>query len=184
MIFFVIGGGRSGKSFFAERLAKETGKKTVYLATAVPFDEEIKRRIEAHQNRRSDDWSTVEMYHLFEAVKERAEILQADCLLLDSLGMMVNNSLFRCGVGFEGETEASREQAWGQAMENLESLLNFCRKADKDLILVSEEVGMGIVPESSLTRFYRDLLGRINQKAAEASDQVYFVIAGIEIRIK
>lgn len=184
MIILVIGGGRSGKSFLAERLAAQMKKKTVYLATAVPFDEEMKQRIKEHQKRRSDDWGTVEMFYLFEEVKQRPEILSADCLLLDSLGMMVNNVMFRCGVGFEHETAASREQAQKQAGENLESLLNFCRKADKDLILVSEEVGMGMVPESPLTRFYRDLLGIVNQKAAEAADQVYFVIAGIEIRIK
>lgn len=184
MIILVIGGGRSGKSLLAERLAEKIGKKTVYLATAIPFDEEMNRRIKLHRERRRDDWSTVEMYHFFSEVKALPEILAANCLLVDSLGMLVNNIMFRCGVDSERGIEVSGEQAQKQTVENLEVLLNFCRNEDKDLILVSEEVGMGIVPETPLTRYYRDLLGIVNQKAAAVADQVYFVIAGLEIRIK
>lgn len=188
MVTFVLGGGRSGKSAFAERLAVKEGQRTVYIATAVPFDEEMKRRVSAHQNRRPSNWKTIEMYHEFQlSPEERGIFSETQNILLDSLGMMVNNIMFDCGIGLEREKDdasAGEALAKGSAMKSVEALTNMCRSQGKNLILVSDEVGMGIVPETYLTRCYRDILGAVNQRAAELADRVYFMVAGIEMKIK
>lgn len=200
MIILVLGGGRSGKSACAEKLAVTVGKKTVYIATAVPFDEEMKKRILHHQEQRPLNWATIEMYHEFQLTPENEGLFSdSGCVLLDSLGMMVNNIMFDCKVGLENpqndqepahkgllasksfSPESLAEKA---ALRSAETLIKTCREQEKDLILVAEEVGMGIVPETYLTRCYRDILGTVNKRAAALADQVYFVVAGIERKIK
>lgn len=191
MKILVTGGARSGKSAFAEKLAKETEKKTAYLATAQAVDEEMKKRIGAHQKRRPEGWMTVEWQKGFSgwtdgvfgtkenAVCKESAFQEAELLLLDSLGMLVNNALYHAGEAREGA--GSLREGF---IRDMKAFMDWCRAQGKDLIMVTEEVGLGLVPEYPLGRLYRDFLGEVNQAAAAASERVYLVVAGLPLQLK
>ena len=200
MVTMVIGGARSGKSAFGEQLAGEWQQATAYLATAVPFDEEMKKRIERHRTQRPACWTTVEWQKGFFFWKERPELQEQlngfSCLFLDSLGMLVNNLMFEMQTEtisslpkeqtlFESTCAGQKEQEQEKRiLSDLEAFIDWCRNNGKNLIMVTEEVGMGLVPETPVTRRYRDILGAVNRKAAALSDRVYLVVAGLCVPLK
>jgi len=171
-LILILGGARSGKSTFAERLAAQRGQRITYLATATPGDEEMAERIARHQTERSPAWRTVEC-PLDPAAAIRAHAQDTDCFLLDCATLLVSNLL----VAEESSGEETARRA-------LDALLAAYRKAVTDLIIVSNEVGLGLVPEYPLGRLYRDALGRFNQQVAAAADAVYFLVAGLPLEIK
>lgn len=185
-VVLVLGGARSGKSACAERIAQQLGEPIVFIATAAAGDAEMGARIAAHRAARPASWRTIEATtNLGQALREGAgEGVQT--VLLDCLTLLVSNHL---GAAFaeDGDEEAATEEA--AAMEarvqrELDQLLEAVRAADANLVMVSNEVGMGIVPPFPLGRAYRDALGRANQQLAAAADAVYLMVAGIPVDVK
>ena len=161
----VLGGARSGKSQFAERLALELDAPVVYVATATPSDEEMAERIAHHRARRPPAWRTLEAGTNL-AARVPAE---ARTVLVEDLTLLLSNHM-----------EADTSHAEALTMREVEGLL----AVNANVILVSNEVGMGLVPETPLGRTFRDALGRVNQSAAALCTEVYFVVAGLPLRMK
>lgn len=171
-IIFVIGGARSGKSSFAMREASKVSGKKAFIATAEARDDEMTERITRHRKQRGTDWHTYEeAIGIAETLKE--VVCVHDVVVLDCLTMWLSN-LMCAGRECSGEIDHFIHEIRNTELSTLNSRL----------FIVSNEVGMGIVPESELSRRFRDMAGILNQKAAELSDEVYLVTAGIPVRIK
>ncbi|NOY64863.1 MAG: bifunctional adenosylcobinamide kinase/adenosylcobinamide-phosphate guanylyltransferase [Nitrospirae bacterium] len=170
-IVLVTGGARSGKSSFAlDSASKSTGRK-YFIATAEGYDEEMKQRIENHKKERSHHWITIE--EPVDIGKALAEIDRPDTVaVLDCLTLWVSN-LMR-----EDTETSSLERSFKEFLQVLRQLKSL------NIYIVTNEVGMGIVPENPLARIYRDMLGRLNQAVAELSDEVYLMISGIALKVK
>lgn len=186
-IFLVLGGARSGKSEFAEKLMYHSiGKRKGYIATSQIFDDEMKYRVMLHRERRPADWKTFEVMH--EAGPMMDEILAgADDILFDCLTMYVNNLLMDHMKGITVETLGVEDLTTLQkALErDLDRMFDSISKVtDKEIIFVSDELGMGIVPANAMSRVYRDLVGLANQYIAKRADKVYLSVAGITIELK
>jgi adenosylcobinamide kinase/adenosylcobinamide-phosphate guanylyltransferase len=170
-VIFLIGGCRSGKSTYALQTAEKVpGERKIYIATCVPQDDEMKKRVAKHQTVRSKSWTTIE-----EPLKLPETILQnnnrADVILIDCLTLWVSNLLM------ETRDEKKIEEAISQLIDALE-------KATCPVVLVSNEVGSGIVPENLLARQYRDIIGLANQAVAKTADKVIWMVAGIAVTVK
>lgn len=164
----VLGGARSGKTSFAERLAMGAGVKPAYLATAQALDREMRERVASHQSQRAGRFETIEEPLLLaHAVAEAAA--SHDVILVDCLTLWITNLL---GAG--------RDVA--EAVEQLATTL--AALDSSRVILVSNEVGLGIVPDNPLARTFRDLAGSTHQRMAEICDDVYFVAAGLPMTLK
>lgn len=171
-IVLVIGGARSGKSSFALKNADSINGKKAYIATAQAFDSEMEQRIQRHKNERPDDWSTIEEpLNLASAIGEA--INRYDVVLIDCLTLWLSNLMH---AGRDIDKEIDRFVNFLKAPE--------LRQHKYELFLVSNEVGMGIVPENSLSRQFRDFAGILNQKVAQAADEVYLMAAGLSTKIK
>lgn len=176
----VLGGARSGKSDFAQKLALDWGGPVLFVATAQAGDEEMRRRIQEHQRSRPASWRTVEEpAHLTEAIT--AHQGDAQVVLVDCLTLWLAN-LFSGGTPRQ-EQELSPELET-RVFTELGNLHDWFRASPASLITVSNEVGMGIVPPTPLGRAYRDLLGRVNQFLGVRADEVYLLVAGIPIELK
>lgn len=163
----ILGGARSGKSALAERLAVESGLDVVYIATATAGDAEMAERIAHHRERRPAKWGlTEESLHLAAALKDAAAPNR--CLLVDCLTLWLNNVI-------ADEALFQRERA---------ALLETLPGLPGRIVLVSNEVGMGIVPLGELTRRYCDEAGRLHQELAQRCDRVIFVAAGLPLALK
>jgi adenosylcobinamide kinase/adenosylcobinamide-phosphate guanylyltransferase len=165
---FVLGGARSGKTGFAERLAMRSGDRPVYLATAEALDAEMKDRVATHQRLRHGRFDTIEEPLALAEAIERAS-MSHDVILVDCLTLWLSNLL---GEG--------RDVA--EAVDGLAAALNGVE--DSRVILVSNEVGLGIVPDNPLARSFRDLAGSTHQRLAEICTDVYFVVAGLPLTLK
>ena len=175
----VLGGARSGKSSFAERLALSQSEAVTYFATADCCDSEMKKRIELHKSRRPESWGLWEGRP--EALPEALAASQG-LLLLDCLTMWLTR-LFLA----EPAAEATSENEWHEAEQKILSLTeSLCASVNEraSLIIVSNEVGFGLVPPYQLGRRFRDLQGRVNQLCAAAADKVVLVVAGCPLWIK
>jgi adenosylcobinamide kinase/adenosylcobinamide-phosphate guanylyltransferase len=165
MIELVIGGARSGKSSHAERQARESGLRVTYVATGEAGDEEMGARIAHHRGRRPAEWRTVEEPLLL-ADALRREAAADVCLLVDCLTLWLSNVMF-----------ARRE-------DEIDRLLAVLPELPGRILLVSNEVGWGIVPENALARRFRDEQGRLNQRIAAIADRVTLVAAGLPLQLK
>ena len=172
-IWFVTGGARSGKSRFAERLAASTDRAVVYIATMEASDEELRARIAAHRAQRPDAWHTVEAP--LELASALASIESDTCALIDCVSLWVNNRLLPLG---ESPTPEAVDELEAALREELDRLIDQARARSGPVIVVSNEVGAGVVPEYPLGRVYRDLLGRTNQQLASAADRAWLLVAG------
>ena len=170
-LVFVIGGCRSGKSRHALQTAeKMAAGRRIFIATCVPQDAEMKQRVARHQKQRGPNWVTVEEpLHLPAVILENS--LEADVVLVDCLTLWVNNLLM--------ETDDEK-----QIEENISRLIHTLKKATGAAVLVSNEVGTGIVPENKIARKYRDIMGLVNQAVAKAADTVIWMVAGIPVTVK
>ncbi len=168
-IIFITGGSRSGKSTKALDIAKKY-KLRGFIATAIPFDDEMKLRITKHKKERDKDFVTIEEpYNIAEAI-EKLE-LDVDVIIIDCISVWLGNLLFKYG---ENESEFAE-------VKNLYKKLTDIKC---DIIIVTNEIGMGIIPENKLARHYRDIAGFINQKLAKLSNEAFFMISGLTIKIK
>jgi adenosylcobinamide kinase/adenosylcobinamide-phosphate guanylyltransferase len=167
MITFVIGGARSGKSSFALSAATDVQGRRAYIATAQALDPEMKVRIENHRRQRSSEWETVEepvaISELMLEIGEKYDVILIDCLTLWLSNLMMTNA----------DVEAE-----------MADFISSARSCRAELFIVSNEVGMGIVPDNALARLFRDYAGMMNRLVAEMAHRVYLLTAGIQIKIK
>ena len=180
-IILCSGGARSGKSEFAERLALATAGRKAYVATGQAFDEEMIDRIKKHQERRGEIWNNFEVpLHL---AKEWQNISQtADVILIDCLTMFTTNHMMAHG-SIQGQQDANQLEA--AVLTELESLLASIKSCeDKTVIFVTNEIGLGIVPDNKIARYFRDIAGRVNRTVAAAADKLYLTISGVTIELK
>jgi adenosylcobinamide kinase / adenosylcobinamide-phosphate guanylyltransferase len=167
-IIFVTGGARSGKSTFALNLARATNEAVTFIATAQDFDDEMTERISKHQLERPKDWTTIEAPI---DVHTALENTQTRVVILDCLSLLVSNLML------ENFIEA-------KILEQIQNALEIAKTRDLKLIVVSNEVGSGVVPEYPLGRLFRDILGRANQTVAATSSEAYLLVAGLSLRLK
>ena len=168
----ILGGARSGKSSYAQQLASNAGR-VLFVATAQAGDRDMERRILIHRQQRPDHWDTLEepisLVEAMEGGLHRYDVIVLDCLTLWVSNLLLMGGTASAPVDIEAETRR---------------LLDFCREGGGCWIIVSNEVGLGVVPATELGRVYADLLGRVNQAVASAADEVFFMAAGIPMRIK
>jgi adenosylcobinamide kinase / adenosylcobinamide-phosphate guanylyltransferase len=172
----VLGGARSGKSSYAQARAEESGKDTLFVATATAGDEEMAARIAAHQASRPAHWRTLEAPLQVGAAIQAAQV--CEWVLVDCITLLANNVLFSL-------PEPVDEEEYRAAMDReVQGLIQAARQHPGEWMIVSNEVGLGLVPPYPLGRIYRDALGRANQQLAQAADRVLFMVAGIPMVVK
>ena len=188
-LILILGGARSGKSAFAERLAAGSKRSVAFIATATAGDDEMRERIARHRASRPKGWYTLEeSLDMASAVRRAGEL--ADVLLLDCVTLWLGNVLLQESVQHEKDDEVEFHTAGRlfneRALKECEALLAVVKSMSpgKTLIVVTNEVGLGIVPAYPLGRLYRDTLGYINQRIAQAADRVYLMMAGMAVDIK
>ena len=181
MIHFILGGARSGKSRLAEQKAKESAQAVIYVATAQAYDEEMQERIQHHQADRPADWGLIEepLY----LADRLVQIDQANQLILvDCLTLWLSNMLFA--------GEAARQAEAGEAVDcplfrdEVQALIDTLPQLPGRIIMVSNEVGWGIVPMYAVSRLFADEQGRLNQRVATVCDRVTLVAAGLPLTLK
>ena len=173
----IIGGARSGKSTLAQEMALKAGGNVLFVATAEAGDEDMKKRIEMHRKSRPAGWTTLEVTrHVGSRItrnKTRVKTVIIDCITL-----LVNNIFMR----YDENTDADLAQK--EVTAEIKALLDCIDRSDARFIIVTNEVGLGIVPADRVSRIYRDMLGRANQILAEYADEVLLLAAGIPLAIK
>ncbi len=182
----ILGGARSGKSSYAERLAARHGGQVLYIATAQPLDGEMAERIANHQKKRPANWQTLEIPSAVGALLQsrmQSGTLPSGVILVDCLTLLVSNLLLAVSSGAGEDLTVDEEAATALVETEVTQLLEAVRATPAEWIIVSNEVGLGLVPPYPLGRVYRDLLGRANQQLASQADQVIFMIAGIPMRL-
>ncbi len=190
-LILILGGARSGKSAFAERLAAGSGKPVAFIATATSGDDEMRERIARHRASRPHEWHTIEEPLDLAGALQQAYKL-ANVAILDCMTLWLSNMLLQQpgekGREDQGNAEGPITNSLfdEQCMQRIEALLAATQNAQagKTLIVVSNEVGLGIVPAYPLGRIYRDTLGYVNQRLARAADRVYLMVAGLVVDIK
>lgn len=169
-IIFVTGGARSGKSNFAVKLANESKGKIAFIATAFAGDDEMKRRIELHRESRPKEWTTVEepldLAKAIELVSDH-DVIIVDCITLYLSNLFCNNLI--------GEDKI---------LNNIKKTIESAKRFRGTIIIISNELGMGIVPENRMAREFRDIAGRANQIIAEVANKIYVCFSGIPLQIK
>lgn len=182
-IILVTGGARSGKSSFAESLCIKQDNKTAYIATSVAFDDEMKNRVKKHQESRPKSWKTYEVYKdIYSIVEELNK--NHDTVIMDCVTLMVNNLMFTHGIEVDEATSEELNELENYIREQITKLLEAVKKTNLYFVIVTNEIGMGIVPENKLSRIYGDFVGRANQLIANYSNEVYFVVSGIPMKVK
>ena len=168
---FVIGGCRSGKSTYALRTAENVGgDKKTFIATCLPQDDEMAQRVARHKKERSKQWTTIEEpLYLPEIILEHSP--HTDVMLIDCLTLWVSNLLMK----------TTDEKKWEEIVSQL---IDALKKASCPLVVVSNEVGAGIVPDNQLARQFRDITGWVNQAVARCATQVVWMVAGIPLVVK
>ena len=186
-LIFVLGGARSGKSAFAERLAAlrqaQAGGRVLYVATAEALDADMERRIANHRRQRPPEWDTLE-----EPVKLPDVLPSAldgyDTCLLDCLTLWVSNLLLRMEDAPTPTLPRGERELDTEILSAAHRLMETYDQSSATWIVVSNEVGLGVVPPSRLGAAYRDALGRVNQAVAARADKVYFLVAGLALEMK
>lgn len=183
-IVLVTGGARSGKSTYAESYLKKTGNVIGYIATGVAFDIGMEDRIKKHIAARPSEWETFEKpTNVYELIPEVS--MKCDTVILDCITVMINNIMFeRTDINWDKVGYDVIDIIEDNIQNQLSKLVAEIRKTDLNFVMVTNELGMGIVPENRLARIYRDIAGRANQYLGKISDEVYFVVSGIPMKIK
>lgn len=170
----ITGGARSGKSSYAEKLAAELGEHVLYVATAQAFDDEMRLRIRNHQSDRPDHWQTLE--RPMEVGKTLTPNPKQEVILIDCVTLLVSNLVLRMGEDFSGVD--------GVVSAEIDAIIAAHQQLNAHFILVTNEVGLGIVPANKLSRIYRDALGRANQRLAAYASEVLMMVAGLPLIVK
>lgn len=176
---FILGGARSGKSTYAVQRAEEAGGRVLFVATAEAFDDDMRDRITRHQAERPRGWRTLEA-PLGVGAALGAELASAgyDTIIVDCLTLLVSNVLLRL-------PEDTLDDVVAEAVAvEVDALIDLISHSDAGWLVVSNEVGMGVVPPTRLGRVYRDVLGRANQRIARVADEVTLLVAGLPWKLK
>lgn len=177
MIKLVLGGARSGKSEFAEDIYKGIDDVT-YIATAKAIDKEFANRIALHKARRNTKWTTIEAYKDFASIEMKTKYY-----FLDDVTNMLTNILFD-HIGARDIDDEDVSLVEKLVLDEMAKLFARINEMGDDIVLVSSELGAGLVPEAKLSRLFRDMHGKVNQYIAKNADEVYYVIASIGVKIK
>lgn len=168
-LIFITGGARSGKSQHATKLAEKIGDKVAFVATCVPSDDEMKKRVKRHRSLRPKGWKTIEKpVKVASALKDLDGF---DAVIIDCITLFLTNLMME---------EMSDEEI----LSKVTNLAQVAKEADFTVVIVSNEVGSGIVPANEMGRRFRDLAGLANQIIAQSADEVYLTISGIPLKIK
>ena len=188
-LILLLGGARSGKSSFAEEKAREWGADNVlYVATSEAKDDEMRLRVRKHQAGRPATWTTLEAPRdVARAIRESKT--QADVILVDCITFLVSNYLMAASEPTDNPFGLPSSDPFDEAIEtviraDINALAEYAHEHDLSMLVVSNEVGLGLVPAYDLGRAYRDLLGRANQDLARQADEVYLLVAGLPMRLK
>lgn len=182
-LILITGGARSGKSTFAEKMAASISDKVLYIATAIAFDAEMQERIEKHKKSRPQSWHTHEGYRDLDKVIKAASTYKV--ILLDCVTVMLTNLLWEYpGMDFETPSQELINKAEEYVRSEFDKLLKASQDYEGSLIMVTNELGCGIVPETPIARSFRDIAGRINQQIAAHCHEVYLTVCGIPVQIK
>ncbi|MBS4021050.1 MAG: bifunctional adenosylcobinamide kinase/adenosylcobinamide-phosphate guanylyltransferase [Dethiobacter sp.] len=180
-LIFITGGARSGKSRLAEEIASRSGGPVAYIATAAVYDEEMAERVEVHRRRRPESWLTVEeTLHLDAELDRLPPGIQF--VVLDCLTLWLSNRLLQSYS--EASSVCEQSQLQNEILAGLELFCERLRRSSFSTVIVSNEVGCGIVPDTPLARVFRDLAGRANQLVAARADSVFLAVAGLSLKIK
>jgi adenosylcobinamide kinase/adenosylcobinamide-phosphate guanylyltransferase len=176
-LILLLGGARSGKSRYAETWAQEHGRRVLFVATAQAFDDEMRHRIARHRADRPANWTTVEA-PLDAAAAIRGALTEHDTVLIDCITLLASNVLL-------AQPEDAAQDAVNRAvLTEIDALLAVRAGSAATWLVVSNEVGMGVVPPTRLGRYYRDALGYANQRLAQAADEVLVLVAGLPWHLK
>ncbi len=176
-LIFITGGARSGKSNLAMEIAAKEGGEVAYIATAEALDKEMRERIEKHKSERPPAWETYEEPLKVRALVDRLS-LQKKVILIDCLTLLTSNLL----LSQENRVEDPKWQE--EILGEIKKLAELSSEVTAQVIIISNEVGMGLVPPNPLGRVYRDILGRANSIMADKADEVFIMISGIPLKIK
>lgn len=177
----IVGGARSGKSRFAQELAQKFGGQVLFVATAEAGDEEMSERIEEHQKERPATWRTLEASSQVGS-RIKQEIGEAQVVVVDCVTLLVSNIFSQYNDQALEQIEGSVLE--GQVMAEINELVECVKGIDASFVIVSNEIGLGLVPASRVGRLYRDLLGKANQMLAQCADEVYLMVAGLPMKTK
>ena len=181
-MILVTGGDKSGKSAFAEDLAKKVNGNVLYIATAKVTDEEMEHRILKHKQRRPEYWDTLESYiNLAEKIKNAED--KYCCILLDCITLLLTNLIFEYSETDDVE-KMDFVKLENKILLELKEIAEICSASKSEIIIVTGEIGLGIVPMDKLSRYFRDMMGNVNQILAQKANEVYFVVSGIPMKIK
>jgi len=173
-ITLILGGARSGKSHYAQQLAMELGDKVLFVATGEALDEEMQARISEHKESRPKSWRTLEIPTGIGRKIEK-QIGDAEVVIIDCLTLLISNLL---------RDEPDYPEAEKRMTSEINELIATMDNLNASFVIVSNEVGMGLVPETRLGRIYRDLLGKANQLLASHATEVYLMVACLPVRVK
>jgi adenosylcobinamide kinase/adenosylcobinamide-phosphate guanylyltransferase len=182
-VILVTGGARSGKSNFAEQLCINRNNETAYIATSIPFDDELKDRVKKHKESRPQNWNTYEIYKdIYSIIEEISK--KHKTAILDCVTLLVNNLMFTYEIDIDKANQDQINNLEMYIKDQVSKLFKEIKKTDLYFVTVTNELGMAVVPDNKLSRVYTDIVGRINQCIASQSDEVYFVVSGIPMKIK
>ena len=180
----VTGGARSGKSTYAETVAQESGLAIGYIATGLAMDADMSARIERHKAQRPADWPTFEMYRDFAALEDDARFDACGLFLLDCLTILVTNHMMDSGLDFDVCPASEVDRLEESVAAEVDALLDLMARCGKRLIVVTNEVGMGVVPAFRMGNLFRDMAGRMNARVARRADEAVCMISGLPLRLK
>jgi len=172
---FISGGARSGKSDYAMELAASMKAGLVYVATATAGDEEMAERIKRHREERGEEWATVE--ERLDMVQALSKIQPGSAVVIDCLTLWLTNVMTLHGVNVLDELEPD-------AVNRVRDIIQAVREFDGTVYIVTNELGLGMVPPVKTTRLFRDVSGRINRMFAEAADEAYLLVSGLPLKLK
>jgi len=177
----IIGGAHSGKSHFARELGLKSAQPVLFVATAVAGDEEMRQRIEEHRKTRPATWSTLEVTtHIGNQIRQK--IGKAQTVIVDCITLLVNN-IFNQYSDPAGEL-IDVPLIEKEVMAEIDELVDCINQVNTSFIIVSNEVGLGLVPDNRIGRLFRDLLGKANQVLAQRADEIYLMVAGMPVPVK
>ncbi len=183
-LMLVTGGARSGKSTYAEAAARDSGLTVGYIATGVATDADMSARIERHRAQRPAEWPTFEMYRGFSALEQDARFDACGLLLLDCLTILVTNHMMDSGLDFDTCSMDEADRLEESIAAEVDALLDLTARRGKRLIIVTNEVGMGVVPAFRMGNLFRDMAGRMNVRVSRRADEVVCMISGLPLRLK